>query len=69
MFVRANGSLGANWSLHDLRHTAAYRMAEDPALPLTDVQFVYAEGLNMGPDAERNALASAHDQIEEALAA
>jgi integrase len=23
-----------------LRHTAAYRMAEDPALPLTDVQFV-----------------------------
>jgi site-specific recombinase XerC len=26
--------------LHALRHTAAYRMAEDPALPLTDVQFV-----------------------------
>ena len=24
-------------TLHALRHTAAYRMAEDPALPLTDV--------------------------------
>ena len=30
MFGRANESLGANWSLHDLRHTAAYRMARDP---------------------------------------
>ena len=27
-------------TLHALRHTAAYRMAEDPGLPLTDVQFV-----------------------------
>ena len=27
-------------TLHSLRHTAAYRMAEDPALPLTDVQLV-----------------------------
>jgi len=26
--------------LHSLRHTAACRMAEDPALPLTDVQLV-----------------------------
>jgi FMN-dependent NADH-azoreductase len=38
-------------------------------LGLTDVQFVYAEGLAMGPDAERNGLAAAHEQIEEALAA
>src|SRR5437773_11780763 len=38
-------------------------------LGLTDVQFVYAEGLAMGPDAERNAITSAHEQIEEALAA
>ena len=30
MFVRAGALLGANWSLHDLRHTAAYRMARDP---------------------------------------
>jgi integrase len=40
MFERANARLGANWTLHDLRHTAAYRMARDPALPLTDVQWV-----------------------------
>jgi len=38
-------------------------------LGLTDVQFVYAEGLAMGSEAERNAIASAHEQIEEALAA
>lgn len=40
MFTRANQGLGANWSLHDLRHTAAYRMARDPQLPLCDVQWV-----------------------------
>jgi site-specific recombinase XerC len=40
MFSRATGALGANWTLHDLRHTAAYRMARDPQLPLTDVQWV-----------------------------
>jgi len=40
MFTRANAALGSNWSLHDLRHTAAYRMARDPQMPLTDVQWV-----------------------------
>ena len=40
MFTRANQALGANWSLHDLRHTAAYRMARDPLMPLCDVQWV-----------------------------
>lgn len=40
MFARANTALGANWSLHDLRHTAAYRMARDPGMPLTDVQWI-----------------------------
>jgi integrase len=40
MFSRANAVLGANWSLHDLRHTAAYRMARDPDMSLTDVQWV-----------------------------
>jgi len=38
MFNRVNASLGAGWTLHDLRHTAAYRMARDPGVPLTDVQ-------------------------------
>ncbi len=40
MFVRANAALGANWTIHDLRHTAAYRMARDPGMLLTDVQWV-----------------------------
>lgn len=40
MFQRANALLGANWGLHDLRHTAAYRMSRDPGMPLTDVQWV-----------------------------
>ena len=38
-------------------------------LGMTDVQFVYAEGLAMGPEAEQQALASAQSQIEEALPA
>jgi FMN-dependent NADH-azoreductase len=38
-------------------------------LGMTDVQFVYAEGLSMGPDAEQTGIASAHEQIDEALAA
>ena len=33
-------SAGTTATLHSLRHTAAYRMAEDPALALTDVQAV-----------------------------
>jgi integrase len=40
MFVRANKALGANWSLHDLRHSAAYRMARDPEMSITDVQWI-----------------------------
>src|SRR6266699_3397298 len=42
MFERASQRAAASTgvTLHSLRHTAAYRMAEDPALPLTDVQFV-----------------------------
>ncbi|HKS98496.1 MAG TPA: tyrosine-type recombinase/integrase [Rugosimonospora sp.] len=40
MFERAGQSVGSAATLHALRHTAAYRMTEDPGLPLTDVQFV-----------------------------
>jgi site-specific recombinase XerD len=40
MFERVNTRAGTTATLHSLRHTAAYRMAEDPALPLTDVQLV-----------------------------
>ena len=40
MFERVNASLGTDWTLHDLRHSAAARMARDPQLSLTDVQWV-----------------------------
>ena len=40
MFERVNNLAGTTATLHSLRHTAAYRMAEDPDLPLTDVQAV-----------------------------
>src|SRR5260370_11068573 len=40
MFTRANASLGANWSLHALRHSAAYRLARDPQMPRTDAPWV-----------------------------
>ena len=40
MFERVNERVGTGATLHSLRHTAAYRMAEDPALPLSDVQLV-----------------------------
>jgi integrase len=37
---RANEVLGTNWTLHDLRHTAAIRMTSSAALTLPDVQVV-----------------------------
>jgi integrase len=38
MFRRANAAAGTNWTLHDLRHTAATWMADDPAMPLTEIR-------------------------------
>lgn len=40
VFNRANTTLGSNWTLHDLRHSAAKRMIHDPHLTLADVQWV-----------------------------
>ena len=40
MFERVNASLGANWTLHDLRHSAASRMSRDQRCSLADVQWV-----------------------------
>jgi len=51
MFERVKASAGTAATLHPLRHTAAHRMAEDPVLPLTDVQLV------LGPRP------AGHDQI------
>jgi integrase/recombinase XerD len=38
VFRRANEQLGTNWSMHDLRHSCAVRMARDEHLTLRDVQ-------------------------------
>jgi site-specific recombinase XerD len=35
---RANERLGTNWTVHDLRHTFAVRMANDPKVPLVTLQ-------------------------------
>jgi integrase/recombinase XerD len=40
VFRRANAKLGANWTMHDLRHTCAIRMIRDDRLKLRDVQTV-----------------------------
>lgn len=40
MFDRANAAVGTGWTLHGLRHTAAYRLARDPAVPIVDVQWI-----------------------------
>jgi len=45
MFERAGQAAGSTATLHALRHTAAFRMAEDPELPLSDVQFVLGHAL------------------------
>lgn len=45
MFSRVTARAGSGATLHSLRHTAAYRMAADPALPLTDVQSVLGHAL------------------------
>ncbi|QFZ22749.1 tyrosine-type recombinase/integrase [Saccharothrix syringae] len=40
VFQRVNQVGGTNWTLHDLRHTAATRMVTDPSMSLTDVQTI-----------------------------
>lgn len=40
VFRRVNALLGTNWTMHDLRHTAALRMARDEGLSMRDVQTI-----------------------------
>ena len=78
MFERVNQRAGTAATLHSLRHTAAYRMAEDPALPLTDVQSVLGHAqlsttqIYLTPrkeDVIRRVLAHHAEQTRQALAA
>ncbi len=66
MFARASAAMGANWSLHDLRHSAAYRMASDPAMPLADLQWVMGHAHLSTTQRYLNPLAE--DAIEAVLA-
>jgi len=59
MFERAAGLAGSGATLHALRHTAAYRMAEDPALPLTDV--IFSSRVSRGRDLRRPVVDSVAD--------
>lgn len=40
VFRRVNTALGANYSMHDLRHSAALRMSRDDGLSMRDVQTI-----------------------------
>jgi integrase len=40
VFRRVNRKLGANWTMHDLRHTCAIRMVRDGRLSLRDTQTI-----------------------------
>lgn len=41
VFLRAQKLLGTGYTLHQLRHTAGYRMAQDPQVPLLHVQWIF----------------------------
>jgi site-specific recombinase XerD len=75
MFERAAAKAGSSATLHALRHTAAYRMADDPALPLTGVQAVLGHArltttqIYLTPRAEdvvRRVLAHHSEQVRQA---
>ena len=65
MFRRAGASLGANWSLHYLRHLAAYRMTRDPGMPLADV--ILSFRVSQGCDLRRPVVDSVADGTLAAL--
>jgi site-specific recombinase XerD len=67
MFTRARVLLGSNWSLHDLRHFAAYRMAQDPQMPITDVQQILGHA-SLSTTQIYTTTATAEDVIAGALA-
>jgi site-specific recombinase XerD len=66
MFDRANAAVGAGWTLHALRHTAAYRLARDPGMPITDVQWIL--GHASLTTTQIYVVPTAEDVIEAALA-
>jgi len=76
MFGRAQQALGSNWSLHDLRHSAAYRMVSDEHMSLVDIQWVMGHAhlstteiyLTPNPDEMVERLLAHHERQAEAPA-
>ncbi len=74
MFGRAQQALGSNWSLHDLRHSAAYRMVSDEHMSLVDIQWVMGHAhlstteiyLTPNPDEMVERLLAHHERQAEA---
>jgi integrase len=66
MFDRANAAAGSGWTLHSLRHSAAYRLARDPGVPITDVQWIL--GHRSLATTQVYVVPTAEDVIESALA-
>jgi site-specific recombinase XerD len=66
MFERASAAVGSGWTLHSLRHTAAYRLARDPDMPITDVQWIL--GHASLTTTQIYVVPTAEDVIEAALA-
>ena len=58
-FTRVNRMLGANWTLHDLRHSAAKRMVRDPHLTLADI--ILSFRVSRGCDLQRPVVDSVAD--------
>ncbi|WP_329082413.1 tyrosine-type recombinase/integrase [Streptosporangium sp. NBC_01469] len=66
MFARAQEALSSDWTIHDLRHSAAWRMAQDPNMAITDVQWILGHtSLNT---TQRYTLPSQDEVIAHALA-
>jgi site-specific recombinase XerD len=60
MFGRAQQALGSNWSLHDLRHSAAYRMVNDPHMSLAAL--ILSFRVSQGCDLRRPVVDSVADE-------
>ncbi len=60
MFERVNQQAGTTATLHALRHTAAFRMAEDPSLPLVDI--ILSFRVRQGYDLRRPVVDSVADE-------
>jgi len=61
MFTRVNQLLGVNWTLHDLRPSAAKRMVRDPGLTLADV--ILSFRVSRGCDLRRPVVDSVADGL------